>query len=272
MLHSTVTGRLSYHEPPLQTIPKQYTLGDDYGRLRSIFAASDKDHVIVEADYGRIEIWCAYFESGDPQLLSDLQSGDYHARSASIILRKPLSEVTKQDRFTSKFVTFGIMYGRGAASLAAGELKCTMAEAEGYLANWLERYPIYREWRENTRRRAVSVGELVARTGRKRRFGMIRGQEAHKALNQALNFPLQSLASDITLTSLTELHYLLKPYDSHICFTVHDSIIFEVSKQHYDKVLQMIRDVMTRPRFPDIMGVDIDIAVGPNWGEVVEIE
>jgi len=271
MLHATVTGRLAYHEPPLQTIPKPYTMGDDYGRLRSIFAASDDEHVIIEADYGRAEIWCAYFESGDQQLLEDLQSSDYHARSASVILNKPLSEITKADRFTSKFVTFGIMYGRGAASLAEGELQCSLREAETYLANWLKRYPVYAKWREETRKTAIRTGELVSKTGRRRRFGMISGSDAHKALNQALNFPLQSLASDITLSALTELHTVLKPYDTYVCFTVHDSIIFEASKKHLDTVLKIIRDTMTRPRFPGITGIDIDVAVGPNWGEVKEI-
>jgi DNA polymerase-1 len=268
MLHATVTGRLAYHEPPLQTIPKSYTLGDDYGRLRSIFAASDDDHVIVEADYGRVEIWCAYFESGDEQLLADLQSSDYHARSASVILNKPISEVTKADRFTSKFVTFGIMYGRGAPSLAEGELQCSLREAETYLANWLKRYPTYAAWREEARKRAVADGLLVSKVGRKRRFGLVHGSDAHRVLNQALNFPLQSLASDITLSSLVELHSLLAQYDSYICFTVHDSLILEVSKAHLDEVIALLRSVMTKPRFPGIMGVDIDIAVGPNWGEV----
>jgi DNA polymerase-1 len=272
LLHGTVTGRLTYHEPPLQIIPKIYTLGDDYGRVRRIFSASDDDHVIVEADYGRIEIWCAYFESGDPQLLEDLQTGDYHAKSASIILQKPVEQVTKQDRFTSKFVTFGIMYGRGAPSLAQGELQCSVREAERYLANWLARYPIYSTWREAKRREAMQIGELHSKTGRKRRFGMIRGEKAHKALNQALNFPLQSLASDVMLSSLIELHSMLEPYDAHICFSVHDSILFEVRKDNLQVVLDLIKAVMTRPRFPEIGSVDIDLAYGPNWGNMEEIK
>jgi len=271
MLHGTVTGRLTYHEPPLQIIPKIYTLGDDYGRLRSIFSASDSKHLILEADYGRIEIWCAYFESGDPQLLADLQSGDYHAKSASVILQKPIELVTRQDRFTSKFVTFGIMYGRGEVSLAQGELHCSVLEARRYLANWLARYPIYAAWREEQRRKAIEEGELVSKTGRKRRFGMIRGSEAHRALNQALNFPLQSLASDIMLSSLIELHPQLEQYDSYICFSVHDSILFEVSKAHLPEVVDLIKTTMTKPRFPGISGVDIDLAIGPNWGEIKEL-
>jgi uracil-DNA glycosylase family 4 len=270
LLHGTVTGRLTYHDPPLQIIPKVYTLGDDYGRLRSIFSASDDEHLILEVDYGRVEIWCAYFESGDQQLYNDLTSGDYHATSASNILKKPLAEVTKKDRFTSKFVTFGIMYGRGAVSLANGELQCSVQEAERYLANWLERYPVYAAWREARRKEAINSGELVSKTGRKRRFGMIRGSDAHRALNQALNFPLQSLGSDITLSSIIELHPLLEALDSHICFSVHDSILIEVSKKHQKEVIETVKEIMTKPRFPGLLGVDIDLAIGSNWGEVVE--
>src|SRR5690606_9018677 len=44
-------------------------------------------------------------------------------------------------RFLTKFITFGIMYGRGAKSLAEGELNCRVVEAEQYIQNFYKKYP-----------------------------------------------------------------------------------------------------------------------------------
>ena len=107
LIHGTETGRLSYKNPPLQTIPKVEVVGEDLGRVREIFTPTDSRFIIVEADYSKSEIWGAYCHSKDPQMLSDLLSGDYHSQVASSVFNKPVSEVTKLERSHAKTVTFG---------------------------------------------------------------------------------------------------------------------------------------------------------------------
>lgn len=108
LLHGTVTGRLSYKDPPLQTIPKEGTVGSDLARIRDMFTATSSQYVIVEADYSKAEVWGAYSVSQDPQLLADLQAADFHKTIAAAVFRKPYGQVTKEERQAAKAVTFGM--------------------------------------------------------------------------------------------------------------------------------------------------------------------
>lgn len=272
LLHGTRTGRTSYRHPPLQTIPQASMSGDEYGQARRIFAATNDDYVIGEADYGKAEVWMAYAYSGDENMYRDLTSRDFHTQVATSVFNVPYEEVTKRQRHLTKFVTFGIMYGRGAPSLAQNELECSNAEAAEYIRRWFGRYPKYSQWWNDTRRLAQEEGELVSMTGRKRRFRLVMGEEAFKALNQAVNFPIQSTASDCKLAAVIKLHEALKPFDSYILFEVHDSIIFEINKRHLDTVLQLINTIMPGPHFPNVPAIPVEIKVGPTWGTAKEVQ
>ena len=84
-ISTTRTGRTSYRDPAMQTIPKDYTVGADYARLREIIIPHNPDtHVIVECDFAQIEVWLAWAESKDPTLLEHLLSGDVHSYTAEI--------------------------------------------------------------------------------------------------------------------------------------------------------------------------------------------
>lgn len=266
--HGTVTGRLAYTKPPMQTIPRPYKFQDDFGQLRKLFIPTDDDHVMVEVDYGKAEIWMAQAYSKDEIMLADLNSGDYHTRVAVDVLKKPVDKVTGEDRRKMKLITFGVMYGREERSLAEG-IKDTVPKAAAYIRNFFKRYPRYAEYYQSIQDTARDVGELVSATGRKRRFIFI-GSDV-RMLKQAVNFPIQSTTSDCTLSALIELHEKLKPLCGHVLFTVHDSIIFEAHKDRVDATLKVIHDVMTAPRFPGLPRIPAEMKVGPSWGDAKEV-
>lgn len=165
------------------------------------------------------------------------------------------------------------MYGRGASSLAQKTIKCTIKEAEKYLNNWWARYPGFRTWWKKVRDEAVNEGEVVSMFGRKRRFHVIRQETAYHSLNEAVNFPIQSLSTDCSLTSLIELHEQLKPYDSYVLTTVHDSIIFEVNKSYLGTAMHIIQNSMSKPKLPDMPGLPIDFKIGvESWGAAKEYD
>lgn len=72
----TVTGRISMHEPNLQTIPKFFAVGDEPDEtfeinLRDIFVAS-KNCILLSADYSQIELRILAHLSRDAELIKNI--------------------------------------------------------------------------------------------------------------------------------------------------------------------------------------------------------
>lgn len=288
-LHASVTGRPSYTKPPLQTIPRSsIEYAASYGLLRRLFIASpiewirefhsmyslpmppesETEYVIIEADYGKAELWTAANVSNDPQMFEDLKSGDYHTKVAASIKEKPIEEVTKDDRDVSKRVSFGVLYDMESKTL--GELiKVSRSVAQGYIVAFHKRNKIYSEWFKRTQQSVRRSGELVTVTGRKRRIIVL--GSAIRALKQAVNFPIQSVANDVLQDAALEIHPKIKALAGHILFTVHDSIISEVPKSKVSEAVQIIHDAMTAKRFEGMVQLPVEIKIGSNWGEAKEV-
>jgi DNA polymerase I-like protein with 3'-5' exonuclease and polymerase domains len=109
-------------------------------------------------------------------------------------------------------------------------------------------YKHYDRWYKETLRTLERTGEVTSITGRKRRFVML--QPNPRVLKQAVNFPIQSTAGDVTLQAVIRLHEPLKALDCHILFDVHDAIVFEISKKHRYEAMQLIHDVMESATVP----------------------
>jgi DNA polymerase I - 3''-5'' exonuclease and polymerase domains len=269
LLHGTSTGRLSYQGPPIQTIPKPYRVGRDLGAFRRLFVPRNREtHTFIEADYSQLEIWVAQALSQDQQMLADLHSGDYHGRVTTECfgISKETTNPNEwgERRTQAKRVTFQRLYQGGASTLAnrITGIGCSVREAQDYINRFNTRYPSYIKWCADMVDSVSEFGFIQTCFGRKRRFPVIND---HSQIRQALNFPIQSIASDVCLTSLIELHALLKPYDSRPVWTVHDSILFEVSNKHFDRVADIIRMTMTEPRHPSLPALHVELTSGPNY-------
>jgi uracil-DNA glycosylase family 4 len=269
LLHGTSTGRLSYQDPPIQTIPKPYRVGRDLGAFRRMFVPiNTATHCFVEVDYSQLEIWIAQALSGDQQMLADLNSGDYHGRVTTEcfgITKESVDENLWGERRTqAKRVTFQRLYQGGASTLAnrITGIGCTVREAQEYISKFNARYPDYNRWCNDTTLAVTEYGFIQTCFGRKRRFPVI---NEHSQIRQALNFPIQSIASDVCLTSLIELHWLLKEWDSRVIWTVHDAILFEVSRRYFEEVVHLIQTVMTKPRHPSLPRLQVEITTGDNY-------
>ena len=270
MLHNTVTGRLAYQDPPIHGIPKAYTVGAEYARIREIIVPDSPDHVIVEADYEQIEVWIGQYATGDQQLLADLLTGDVHRQTAAGAFGVTPEAVNDKQRQNAKKIRFGLMYGEGASGLARPEpigIGGTAAAAQLYIDRFWRRYPTFAAAMRAWEREAIDLGELVTPFGRKRRFPIVLD---HRQLRQAINFRIQSIASDYALDSAIQLHPLLAQYGSRILYLVHDAIVFCVHRKHLPEALALIRQVMESPKVPGYGGVRVEIKVGDNLGTVAK--
>ena len=279
LLFGTTTGRISIKDPPMQTIPRDSTLDDEkipeeyrFSSLKKMFPAPE-GYVFVEADYRALELYIGYHYSRDPEIIKALRTGIFHELAASKAFGVLLELVNDKQRTDGKRVSYGTMYGITAFGLQF-QIGGTTAECQVYIDNFLDGFPYYRDWAEEQRQTVKATGRLETPTGRVRRWSWIPPEQEDHIMNQAINFPNQSLASDLCLLSLIELNTALRERGwGYPVLTVHDSIEFYILKEHLTEALVLIKEIMERPKFDTpIEFFPIEIKVGDNWGNTKEVE
>lgn len=266
-IRGAVTGRLAMHNPPLQTIPRANTLKGDFDSIKRIFLPSP-GHVWVSTDFAQLEVRCAWFLSGDDVLGNAVMSGDFHKAMAAKVFNKPESEVTDDERQAAKVINFGILYGMSALGLSE-RLGIGVETAQVMIDDYFEGAPKFREWYFQQHANALTTGRSVSPFGRVRRWNLITRENRQSVLNQSVNFPVQSLASDLNLIAFMKVHEELKRRRlGRGLFLVHDSIEAEVREGREAEAIQVIRDIMTTWPIDNPSGaiLDVETSVGSNWG------
>lgn len=272
-LAGTGTGRLSSSNPNLQNIPQAKGLD-----IRRAFSTA-KGRKWLKADYSNLEYRTVALISNDPMMIQAyVDERDIHVEVASAALGVPRDKITKMQRYAAKFIGFGILYGRGAYSIANGpELRgqnWTEKQAQDFIDKFLGQFTGLKAWMDQQKENVVTLKELETPLGRRRRWPFLTTKERAEAQRQALNFPPQSVASDFTLTALVKLHRALKPYGTRIVLTVHDEIDFDAPDEEIPIVAPLIVDIMnnSHPLDTGILPIRAAVDIGPNWGELKEWE
>jgi uracil-DNA glycosylase family 4 len=285
LIHGTRVGRFSYRNPPIQTIPKQRTVGANRARIRRIFRAR-KGMVFLEADYSQAELYAAAMASGDGAILADLRSGDFHAANIPLAFHVTREELIDKHgyvdgmaeferlRDSTKIYTYGKLYGGGVGALT-GENRVGRGSGGNYAfmdhktaveleKAWEARYHVYMAFREAEKRIVMNEGEQVNWNGRKRRYFRV---TSYKQLNQAINFPCSSLSHDHLIDSMNKLHNsgVMAEYNAHVLFDVHDSLLIECPKEYVEEVARIVKRTMEAPKFGLPFGIPVDVKVGRNW-------
>ena len=193
----TATGRLSSANPNLQNIPVR----DDLGRpIREAFVPSDGDHLLLSADYSQVELRLMAHLSGDENLCEAFREGkDIHAATAARIFKKPIEEVTSEERRRAKTANFGIIYGISAFGLSQ-RLGIPRSEAKQLIEGYFESYPKVKEYMDNVVATAREKGYVETLFGRRRYLADIDSRNANAralAERNAINAPIQGTAADI---------------------------------------------------------------------------
>lgn len=280
--HTVRTGRRSYKRPPMQTIPQEYTVGAEYAQIEEVFVPFDQaTHGMLKADYEQIEVWMCWWQCKDPVLLEHLLSGDIHSATAENAFgldRRNFGDNPKKNpewvvhRQGGKKLRFTIMYGGGADKVSSRPpvgIGCSYADARKFVKNYWDTYPVNAQWTRNIERQAAREGELVTPFGRKMHFPVILDTDV---LRQAINFPIQSPASDHVLVSALELSERLKEYNSYFLIDVHDAIWVEYDLRYEREVVRLVREVMERPKFPSAPNIPAEIKVGTNVHNMHTVE
>ena len=264
----TATGRLSSANPNLQNIP----IRDDLGRpIRSAFVPSDDRHVLLSADYSQVELRLMAHLSGDENLCEAFREGkDIHAATAARIFKKPIEEVTSEERRRAKTANFGIIYGISAFGLSQ-RLRIPRSEAKMLIEGYFESYPKVKEYMDNVVATAREKGYVETLFGRRRYLADIDSRNANAralAERNAINAPIQGTAADIMKLAMVGVarRFKAEGVRSRITMQVHDEIVVDLLRSEREKVEQIVREEMEGAAKLSIP-LTAECGVGKNWLE-----
>lgn len=264
----TVTGRLSSSDPVnLQNIPRT-------PEARNMFRASE-GATLINIDLSQAEIRAICWLARDEALRRVLLSGeDLHTKTASMMFGIPPENVSKEQRIAAKRLNFGIIYGISAKTLAK-ELGTSVREAEKVIQRLFAVYPGVKGWIDETRKKVLLGEQIYTPFGRTRHFDLITPDSKEEILRQAVNFPVQSLSADITLSALIRLDKRIRRGDfgrTQLLLTVHDSILLETWEEDVPGLANALREEVERPVLDDWLPFLADAEYGPKWGTMTKVE
>lgn len=303
VLNGTATGRLASRSMNLQNIPKwvcKFLTLDAEGNLvapgwnvKRAFVPSDPDHVFWQMDISAAEVRVLCVYAKDPQLIRALIDGlDIHSFITSHVFDIPYEHIEANrsnpdidhKRSACKRVVFGTLYGAGIYKIAEqiyGALSHDQEEKEAQVAfakNTMDllftRFPLIGAYIKRTKLEVARNKQVQTIFGRYRRFPLAAasGKFRAQAEREAVNFKIQSTASDIVVSQLCEISDHIHEIGGEIQITVHDSICGEI---HKDRVPEMQaffdRYILDRvaEKFEWLpVPFKYDLEIGPNYGDL----
>lgn len=275
-----VTSRKQIRGVNLQQVPR-----DKF--VRGIFGAPPGS-AFVEFDYSQIELRIAAQLSQERTMLSLYSQGqDIHMAMAMRMTGKPRDQVTTHERKMAKAVNFGFLYGMGASKFMTTALTnygihVTMEEAQAARTAFFAQFPQLLPWHGRQRALAHKYKRVETPLGRVRHLPDIDSPDQKvraEAERQAINSPVQGLASDLALLSfvLVSRRFRKNGLKAHAIGTVHDAVNFEVTNDELPIVLPIIKDTMENLPLERLFGIHLDVPiiadckVGTRWGGAKEL-
>jgi DNA polymerase I-like protein with 3'-5' exonuclease and polymerase domains len=240
-LHRAETGRLSANNPAIQTIPRPESdnvpLNERYGAMiRSLFIPSN-GCVFVDCDYSQAELRTVAALSGEPFLLDVYNNGkDLHSEVARAIFG---DKFTKNQRVICKTINFGWLYGANA-SVISKQSHIPIDEATRIVNDYEANMPVLINWRNQQFEKAKKYRYVDTPFGRRRRFPIISENNYSEVRKASVNMPVQSIASDLTLSAANKL----AREGFTIVLLVHDSIVVEAPVDKGEEIGKYVSDTM----------------------------
>ena len=263
----TATGRLSSSDPNLQNIPIR---GEDGKEIRKAFIP-EPGCLFFSADYSQIELRVMAHLSQDENMVRVFsESKDLHAATAANIYKKPIEEVTRDERTKSKRANFGIIYGITVFGLAE-RLDIPREEAKMLIDGYFQTFPQVHDYMEQSKEVARKQGYVVTLFGRRRYLPDINSHNATVrgfAERNAINAPIQGTAADIIKVAMIRIFQRFKAEGirSKMILQVHDELNFSVYPDEKERVEQIVLEEMQRA-FPLSVPLVADSGFGQNWLE-----
>jgi len=245
--------------------------------------------LLSQRDYGQLEVRVIAALSGEEKLMEIFrQNRDVHAELATTVYKVSLEHITgtsegKAMRRFAKTVIFGVIYGRGARSIAASTPN-TEEEAQDFIDTMYRSWPKFAEWVNSQHDFVHKHGHVITPMGRilpiphgqSDDFGLRR-----RAERQSQNWPVQSGASDTTLMAVNRIQRELRSrrdegMNSQLSSFIHDDIGADIAPGELLPVFKMVMRYMNDKTPGEIEWLDVplvsDSKLGARWDGGCEAE
>ena len=263
----TATGRLSSSDPNLQNIPVR---GEDGKEIRKCFIP-EPGCLFFSADYSQIELRVMAHLSGDENMIRAFNEGyDIHAATASTIYKKPIADISRDERTKSKRANFGIIYGITVFGLAE-RLDIDRQEARQLIDGFFETFPKVHDYMEQAKELVRQKGYAETLFHRRRYLPDILSRNATVrgfAERNAINAPIQGSAADIIKVAMIRIYRRFKAEGlrSKMILQVHDELNFSVVPEEKERVEAIVIEEMQHACNLKVPLV-ADCGWGDNWLE-----
>jgi DNA polymerase-1 len=270
------TGRLSSSDPNLQNIPVRRELGR---QIRQAFLPADS-WLLLTADYSQIELRLLAHFCGDEALRRAFaEDHDIHATVAAQIFGVDERDVSSEMRRMAKVVNFGVIYGMSAHGLAQ-RLGIPLDEAVRFIGAYFGRYPKVLAYQKRLLENCQKTRYVSTILGRRREISGIRVDSTYQQRNQpereAINMEIQGSAADLIKLAMLGIHRRLQKENcrTRMLLQIHDELVFEVPPEEADSAPGLVRHEMTVPLEQALkleVPLKVDLAIGPNWLDVEDV-
>ena len=302
------TGRRSSSAPNMQNWPVS---------VRQIIISRFKGGSIADNDYSKLEPILGGWVANEPRLTDYfVKYPNGYIKIGEDFFKKSVVKSTKE--YTAvKSLVLGITYNKKKWSLA-DDMWAQGAKLDSnyerhidnvgdMLEKFLDMFPGMRDYHESQEADVLRDGFVLNALGQKRRLplppepprgekGVYRAWMKYKAhvINQAINYPIQSLAAYVTGCALVDME---KAFLSHwkftyvdfqqalmqkkwpnmplLCNEVHDDLVQDIPKGLEKKTREITHEIMTKPPslfavLPELWDSNVKLSVdtntGPCWG------
>lgn len=280
-LTSTTSGRLSSSGKfNMQQLPRDNPIIKGCVKARV-------GYKIVAVDLTTAEIYYAAVLSKDKammQVFINMQNDpdkypDFHSNIAHMVFGltcepKDVKKLFPALRQAAKAVSFGILYGSGAKSVAEQvniallendqPQTCTKEDAEGYIETYFRMFPQLQKWIKRCHNEIKKNGFIYNFFGRKRRLHNINSKDrgiAAGEVRSGFNAIIQSVSSDHLLLGAidADIEILKIGMDASIFALVHDSVVAEVREDQVPDYLELIYRHIQTDRGCSIPGYPVGV-------------
>ncbi|KAK7929427.1 hypothetical protein WMY93_005822 [Mugilogobius chulae] len=275
----TATGRVSFTEPNIQNVPKDFEI-----YMPTVVGESppsqEKCHLLTKSGQvlnGGADVFrciAAEWKSVDPENVND-----------------NLRQQAKQ-------ICYGIIYGMGAKSLG-DQMGVEEEDAACYIESFKARYKGINSFLKETVKNCVKNGYVQTLMGRRRYLPGITNTNVHvksHAERQAVNTTVQGSAADIVKLAtvniqkrlkktyptapLSHLHLSLEKSQrrnksrrlgAYFILQLHDELIYETSEESLIQVAHIVKREM-ESAVKLYVKLKAKVKVGPSWGNLQDLD